>query len=100
MFTSFRRSREVEPVSQELIPDPGFESGTATDAQGWTPVGHPVIDRSGNKAHGGTRSCLVTPSDYLVLIPFPLDQVAVIAFSYLVGARKAKPHAFAFRSFG
>ena len=67
------RSREVEPVSQELIPDPGFESGTATDAQGWTPVGHPVIDRSGNKAHGGTRSCLVTPSDYLVSNPISIE---------------------------
>jgi hypothetical protein len=67
------QSREIQPVSQELIPNPGFESGTATEIQGWTRVGHPIIGRSGNEAHGGSSSCLVTASDYLVSNPIPIE---------------------------
>ncbi len=65
--------REIQPVGPELIPSPGFESGTATEIQGWTRVGHPIIGRSGNEAHGGSNSCLVTPSDYLVSNPIPIE---------------------------
>jgi hypothetical protein len=66
-------SREIQPVSQELIPNPGFESGTTTEIQGWTRVGQPKIDRSGNNAHDGGGSCSVTASDYLVSDPIPIE---------------------------
>jgi hypothetical protein len=65
--------REIQPVSQELIPNSGFESGTSAEIQGWTRVGHPIIDRSGNEAHGGSGSCSVTASDYLVSNPIPVE---------------------------
>jgi hypothetical protein len=66
------RTRELEAASQELIPNPGFESGSSAEIQGWTRVGHPLVDRSGNNAHGGMSSCRVTPSDYLVSNPIPV----------------------------
>jgi hypothetical protein len=62
-------SREIQPMSEELIPNPGFESGTTTEIQGWTWVGQPKIDHSGTQAHAGASSCLVTPSDYFVSDP-------------------------------
>ena len=62
-------SREIQPMSEELIPNPGFESGTTTEIQGWTRVGQPKIDHSGTQAHAGASSCLVTPSDYFVSYP-------------------------------
>lgn len=65
--------QEIQPVSQELIPNPGFESGSGAEIQGWTRVGHPIIDRSGNEAHSGSSSCSVTPSDYLVSNPIPIE---------------------------
>lgn len=65
--------REIQPVSQELISNPGFESGTSAEIQGWTQVGHPIIDRSANKAHSGSSCCSVTTSDYLVSNPIPTE---------------------------
>ncbi|MFZ3377861.1 MAG: hypothetical protein WA183_20125, partial [Chthoniobacterales bacterium] len=65
--------QEIQPVSQELISNPGFESGSGAEIQGWTRVGHPIIDRSGNEAHSGSSSCSVTPSDYLVSNPVPIE---------------------------
>ena len=64
---------EIQAASQELIPNPGFESRTTSEIQDWRLVGHPIVDGSGNKAHGGTSSCLVTPSDYLVSDPIPIQ---------------------------
>lgn len=67
------QSQEIQPQGPELIGNPGFESGTGTEIDRWTRVGHPKIDRSGTKAHGGTSSCLVTPSDYLVSDPVTIE---------------------------
>jgi hypothetical protein len=67
------RRREIQPASEELISNSGFESGTGTEIQGWTRVGHPIIDRSGKEAHGGSSSCSVTASDYLVSNPIPIE---------------------------
>jgi len=65
--------RQLQPVSEELIPNSGFESGIDTELEGWTRVGHPKIDRTGNEAHSGSSSCSVTASDYLVSNPIPTE---------------------------
>jgi hypothetical protein len=64
---------ETQGVGRQLIANPGFESATSGEIQGWTPVGHPIIDRSGTKGHTGNSSCLVTASDYLVSDPVPVE---------------------------
>ena len=51
------KSREIQPLSQELVPNPGFESESGAEIHGWTLVGHPIIGRSGTKAHNGSNSC-------------------------------------------
>jgi hypothetical protein len=67
------QSRDIQPSSEELISNPGFESGTGGEIPEWTQVGHPKIDRSGAKAHKGSSSCYVTTSDYLVSSPIPVE---------------------------
>jgi hypothetical protein len=66
------QSREIQLVSEELVPNSDFESGTDSDLPGWIRVGRPIIDRSGKEAHGGSSSCSVTGSDYLVSEPIPI----------------------------
>ena len=66
------KSREIQPLSGELVSNPGFESESGGEIQGWTLVGHPRIGRSGTKAHNGSNSCCVTTSDYLVSNPIPI----------------------------
>jgi len=65
--------QQLQPLGEELIPNSGFESGTVTELEGWTRVGHPKIDRTGNKAHNGSSSCSVTASDYLVSNPISIE---------------------------
>jgi hypothetical protein len=67
------KSREIQPLSEELVSNPGFESESGGEIQGWTLVGHPRIGRSGTKAHNGSNSCCVTTSDYLVSNPIPIE---------------------------
>jgi len=80
--------RKIQPVSEELVPNSGFESGTVAEMQGWTRVGHPIIDRSGKEAHGGSSSCSVTASDYLVSNPIPIESGRCYALQ--LSARRAK----------
>jgi hypothetical protein len=67
------RDREIQNAGPELLSNPGFESEAAGDVVGWTAVGHPRIERSASKAHTGNNCYLVTPSDYVVSNPIPVE---------------------------
>jgi len=49
----------------ELLPDGGFEGEEGGWPRGWSPVGHPTYDTSGQAAHSGRGAVLATPQDAL-----------------------------------
>lgn len=49
----------------ELLPDGGFEEAEGAWPRGWSPVGRPTYDTSGQAGHGGRGAVRATPQDAL-----------------------------------
>ncbi len=52
-------------TGSELLPDGGFEETDGAWPRGWSPVGRPTYDISGQAGHSGRGAVLATPQDAL-----------------------------------
>ncbi len=57
----------------ELLTNGSFEEGNTNAIPGWKAVGKPTIDRTGKHSAGGRAACAVTPKNFLLSTPVPVE---------------------------
>lgn len=75
---------------RELLANGSFEEGRATSLPGWTVVGKPQIDRTSKRSGGGRVGCAVTPKDFLISAPVPVEEGECYRLSMREKARSPK----------